>query len=143
MAIYLQGNSGSVQLTAPKTGGGTVDLSNYYTKKQTDERITESLSDYAKKDYVDNATSQFVSEAEVDAKIEAIEIPEVDLTGYATEQYVQDAVASVDVTEQLEDYALKSEIPDVSGFQTAEQVQTIVNNAIAAIPIYNGEAEDV
>ena len=40
------------------------------------------------------------------------------LEGYATTTYVDEAVAGVDVTEQLKDYALKSEIPtNVSAFE--------------------------
>ena len=42
-SIELKTNTGSIILTAPKTSGGTVDLSNYYTKSQTDERIEEAV----------------------------------------------------------------------------------------------------
>lgn len=56
----------------------------------------------------------YLTEEEVDEKISAIEIPEVDLT----------------------DYALKSEIPDVSEYQTEAQV-------IALIEEYGGGGENL
>lgn len=173
MGIELKTKTGNITLTAPKaSGGGSVDLSNYYTKAQTDAKIQEV----------------------VDA------IPEVDLTGYATEEYVDTAISKVDVTEQLKDYAttkyvddrvaadtqstvhyidnnfvtkedwetiiptfltdipdeyiteselsskgyvnatyvqttINENIPDVSGYQTAEQVNTLISNALAEIGV--------
>jgi hypothetical protein len=73
------------------------------------------------------ATEEYVQE-----QIAAIDIPKPDLTGYATETWVN---------EKLNSYALKTdipvipEIPDVSGFQTEEQVNTLISNALAAINI--------
>lgn len=56
--------------------GGTTDLSNYYTKEETDALIpsTEGL---ATEEYVSTAISS---------------IPTTDLTGYATKTYVEDKV---------------------------------------------------
>lgn len=73
---------------------------------------------------------------------EDLENVSVDLTGYATETYVNEKIEAIPEPD-LSGYALKTELPDVSAFQTAEQVQTIVDEAIAAIPVYNGEEEDV
>jgi hypothetical protein len=58
----------------------------------------------------------------------------------ATVGYVNEAIAAIDIPEQpdLTDYALKTEIPDVSGYQTAAQVQTLIDNSLATI----GVAED-
>lgn len=50
-------------------GDIVVELSNYYTKEETDTAIKEA--------------------------VDALDIPEVDFTGYATEQYVNDAVAAI------------------------------------------------
>lgn len=47
-------------------GGGSADLSNYYTKAQTDSRIAEAVEN----------------------------VPQADLTDYATKEYVNDAVAA-------------------------------------------------
>lgn len=73
------------------------------------------------------ATEEYVQE-----QIAAIDIPKPDLTGLATETWVN---------EKLNSYALKTdipvipEIPDVSGFQTKEQVNTLISNALAAINV--------
>lgn len=46
------------------------------------------------------------------------------LNGYATEKYVDDAVAGVDVTEQLKDYALKTYVDEqVSSVDVSEQLK--------------------
>ena len=65
-----------------------VDLSNYYDKEETDNAITTAIGN--------------------------IEIPNPDLTGYATEAYVNEAIGSIDM-------------PDVSAFQTEEQVIALIN----------------
>ena len=46
---------------------------------------------------------------------------EIDNKGYLTEH------------QSLANYALKTEIPDVSQYQTATQVQTLINNALGVI----------
>jgi hypothetical protein len=59
----------------------------------------------------------------------------------ATKEYVDEAIANIDIPEpevDLSNYALKTEIPDVSGYQTAAQVQTLIDNSLATI----GVAED-
>lgn len=72
-----------------------------------------------------------------------IEIPEVDLTGYATEQYVKDEIAKIDFPKtDLSDYALKTElfsknyndltnkptIPSIAGLATESYVNTAISN---------------
>lgn len=104
-----------------------VDLSNYYTKDETDTVIDNAVQAI---DFTPYATrvelEQYDKSYEVDAKIAAIEIPDVDLTGYAKESWV---------TEQIDPYALKSEIPDVSAYQTETQVNTLISNALANIGV--------
>ena len=76
------------------------------------------------------------------------EIPEVDLTGYATEKYVDDAIADIDFPEgadltgyakksdlddyakktDLNGYAKKSDIPSTSGFATTAYVDNAIKN---------------
>lgn len=66
-----------------------IDLSEYYTRTETDEY-------FATIGYVDDAIAD-------------IDIPEVDLTDYATKTYVNEAVESIDVPEvDLTDYVTKS-----------------------------------
>lgn len=80
----------------------------------------------------------YYTKPEVDDKIANVT---VDLTGYATEDYVNTAVASVDVSDQLTNYALKTEIPantsqltndsgylteqDISNLATKDEVKTV------------------
>ena len=49
--------------------------------------------------------------------------------GLATETYVKEEIAKVDVSSQLADYALKSEIPSTEGFAT----ETYVDNKVSAL----------
>lgn len=60
------------------------------------------------------ATKDYVDEA-----VGAIEIPETDLSDYATKKYVDDAVAAIDIPEgadiDLSQYALKTDIPTTLG----------------------------
>ena len=105
----------------------------------------QSLADYAKKSeipdvsgFITEIPSEYVTETELEAKGYLTE--HQSLAEYATKDYVSNA---------LTPYAKTENIPDVSGFttmsaveakgyQTAEQVQTIVDTAIAGIT--DGEA---
>ena len=81
--------------------------SNYYTKENTEQRISTILEDYATKDYVDQAIEsadldsyykkeETYSKTEVDNLLDNVS---VDLTGYATERYVDNktGILSADV----------------------------------------------
>ena len=125
MPITLKANGGKVDLTTP-TIVQKADLTNYYTKDETDAAINVAISEidlsgYALKSeipdvsgFISEIPSEYITEEELNAK------------GYLTEH------------QGLDGYAKISDIPDVSKFQTEEQVQTIVNNAIAGIT--DGEA---
>ena len=64
---------------------------------------------------------------------------DVDLTGYATEKYVDDAVASIEIPEvDLSEYAKKSELPSLEGYAT----EKYVDDAIANIDIPTGTGEE-
>lgn len=91
MGIELVKKQGHINLTAPKAI--PVDLSNYYTKTETDGKIQEAV----------NA------------------IPEVDLSNYATKDYVSNALTPYAKTSEIPDtsnFATKAEIPDTSNFIT-------------------------
>lgn len=93
------------------------------------EYITEAvLEDYAlksdiPKDYLTAIPAEYVTETELAAELKKIEHPTVDLNGYATEEFVTGAINEIkipDVSEfikesDLNDYALKSELPDITG----------------------------
>lgn len=124
MGIELKQKQGNVTLTAPRGGtGGTVDLSNYYTKAQTDEKIQEVVNAIPEVDLTGYATEEYVNNA-----IANIDIPEVDFTGYATEDFVRDSISAIEFPEpDLSPYALKTEIPSIEGLAS----ETYVDNRVA------------
>ena len=134
------------------------------------------LTPYAKSEDVPSIDG-LATEQYVDEKFGSIEIPDVDFTGLATEQwvtdknyltqhqdishlasteYVNEQIANVDVTEQLKDYALKSELPvnvselnndegyltehqDISHLATKEEIPSLEGYAKTEdIPSLNG-----
>lgn len=67
-------------------------------------------------------------------------VPSGDASGYIVsvaqvEEMLKDYALKSDIPEvtDLSNYALKTDIPDVSGFQTAEQVQAAINEALGVI----------
>lgn len=144
-----------------------VDLTDYYTKTEVDAADDLLRNEFdgkllnvkapldkaiAEGDYAINQKLQndYYTKGETDLAISnavgAIEIPEVPtLDGYATEQFVSEAIGAIDFPEtDLSDYALKTEIPDVTGFttmgaveakgyQTEAQVNTLINAALGVI----------
>lgn len=134
-----------------------IDLSSYATKEELNTAINSiDLSAYAKKTdipdvsrYLTSIPEEYVTETELNAKgyltehqdLSAYalktEIPTVpSLDGYATTQYVDNAIANVPSggTVDLTNYYTKAEtnalIPSTEGFAT----ETYVNNAISNIP---------
>jgi hypothetical protein len=95
--------------------GGSVN------KKQVEGIIKEivNLEDYAKTSDVPTKLSELTNDkdfATVNRVLEEIaksqlEGSEVDLSAYATKEFVADEIEKIDVTEQLGDYAKKSELP--------------------------------
>jgi hypothetical protein len=135
MPIELKTKSGNISLTAPKTSGATVDLSNYYTKTQTEERFV-SREDWENTipAFLTEIPSEYVTESELDEKGYLTE--HQDLSNYATTVYVQTAIN--ENAPDLSGYAKKTDIPDVpdvSAFQTEEQVNTLISNALNAIGV--------
>ena len=146
----------------PDGEASDLDLSNYYTKDETDSLIDTAIQDidlssYATKVELEN----YDTSEQVDAKINAIQIPEIDLSGYAKKSEIPDVsrfiteIPSEYVTEtelnakgyltehqSLEGYAKITDIPDVSGFALKTEIpsieglatETYVNEKIASIP---------
>ena len=146
----------------PDGEASDLDLSNYYTKDETDSLIDTAIQDidlssYATKVELEN----YDTSEQVDAKINAIEIPEIDLSDYAKKSDIPDVsrfiteIPSEYVTEtelnakgyltehqSLEGYAKTTDIPDVSGFALKSEIpsveglatETYVQEKIAAIP---------
>lgn len=80
-------------------------------------------STYAKKSDIPNV-SEYATKGYVDAKM-----GDIDLGAYATEQFVYEQISGID----LGIYALKTDIPDVTKYQTAEQVAAAINQALGVI----------
>ena len=96
-----------------------VDLTGYATEKYVDDAIAAipevDLSDYAKKTDIPS-TSGLATTKYVDEKFNSIEIPDVDLDGYATEKFVTDKIAEAQLSGgdvDLSDYYKKSEVDKI------------------------------
>lgn len=132
-----------------------VDLSNYATKDElpsidglaTEEYVRQKI---AEAELADSEVdlSAYYTKSEVDEKLENIEHPVVDLTGYATEQFVQDTIAAIpqpDLSGYVTDEELLRaiggiEIPSTDGLATEEYVQEKI--AEIAIPDTTGLATE-
>lgn len=108
------------------------DLSNYYTKSETNNQISSATADMATMTWVQNqgyltqhqSLDNYYTKSETSGKTEIqnalnskadkTEIPSLD--GYATENWVQ-SQGYLTQHQDLSNYALKSEIPDISGKQ--------------------------
>lgn len=93
--------------------------SEYVTESELEDKgyLTEhqDLSKYALKtdiptDYLKAVPTEYITETELAEELAKIEHPSVDLTGYATEQFVSEAIAEI-------------KIPDVSDFVTMSEVE--------------------
>lgn len=89
------------KIAEAKLAGGEVDLSEYYTKAEVDDKFNElvipelpDLSDFATKEEIPNVEG-LATETYVQEQINAIEHPQVDLSDYVTEQFVTDAIAAI------------------------------------------------
>lgn len=79
------------------SGGSSVDLSNFYTKAETDEKIREALAD------VNVDLAGYATEEHVAQEIAKLDIP--NLEGYATEEHVTQKINEV-----LNGYCTKEEL---------------------------------
>lgn len=143
----VNGKSGAVNLTAEDVGA----LSKYTEIPSSEDFATkEQLRDYATTDYVDEAIIQFpetgimknyYTKTETDIayknyfeeRIDKIEVPEPDLTGYAKEEYVDEAIAAIPEVD-LTGFYDKEEIDTmIAGYQTEEQVKALITAELGVI----------
>lgn len=117
MGVTLIKKNGSLNLTAPTLGGGGSSVEEVYVG-------TEQPFDYNIKLWVDtDAESNYYTKTEVDEKLDNVS---VDLTGYATEKYVQEQIAGIDIPDpDLSAYALKTDIPSLDGYAKTEDIPSV------------------
>lgn len=122
------------KIAEAELGGGEVDLSNYYTKTQVDNKIAAipqpDLNEYAKKSEIPD-TSGLATKKEVEDAIAAIEIPST--TGLASEQYVTEAIAAIEIPD-VSNFTTMSAV-EAKGYQTANEVTAAINSALGAIGV--------
>lgn len=116
-----------------------VDLTNYYTKAQVDAKIPD-ITGLASQTWVENkgyltshqSLKTINGESIVGTGNITISCGSADLSNYYTKTEI-DNKGYLTEHQSLANYALKSEIPDVSQYQTATQVQTLIDNALGVI----------
>lgn len=113
-------------------GAGTSSFSGSYNDLK-DKPTIPSLTGYATKDYVDAAVedidlTNYYTKEETNKAIADAAIGDIDLTDYYTKEETDAAITNA--IPSLADYAKKSEIPDVSLFQTEEQVQALIDASL-------------
>ena len=112
-SIYLDSGHGPI-----KFSGKELDLSEYFTKEEVESAINNkipSLDGYVKQEYVDD-------------RINSIEIPEVDLTGYATEEWVNNK-GFLTEHQDISHLATKEDIPSLDGYASEEWVTNKIAEA--------------
>ena len=118
---------------------GSVDLTNYYTKAQVDAKIPDTTG-LASQTWVENkgyltehqSLKTINGESIVGTGNITISGGSADLSNYYTKTEI-DNKGYLTEHQSLANYALKTEIPDVSQYQTATQVQTLIDNALGVI----------
>lgn len=119
-----------------------VDLTSYATKDFVEELVKAieypnvDLTDYVKREELNNFITEipeyYITEEELEAKGYLTEIPDVNLDGIATEEFVLSEIAKAELNDKDVDlgaYYTKTEvealIPDVSNFATKEEIPFI------------------
>ena len=96
----------------------------------SDEAINDAINDYLEENPIEVDMTGYATKDYVDGAIEAIEFPTTDLSGYATENYVNDAIGAIDIPEtDLSDYYTKGEIDTkTEDYATENYVDTAISN---------------
>lgn len=114
-----------------------------------EEDIGEVVKEYLEENPIEveaGATAEEAAQIAANtAAIKELQEKEVDLTGYATEKYVDDAIAALPETDltgyATEDYvtdaigAIKIPEVDLTGYATEDYVETAITNAFSTIGI--------
>jgi hypothetical protein len=113
-----------------------VDLSSYYTKEEVDELIPDTSS------FITEVPAEYITETELNNKGYLTE--HQSLEGYATEEYVDEALANAGGSGDLSNYYTKSEvdelIPNMSSYYTKTETEQAIQDALNAIGVAEGGA---
>lgn len=125
----LSGNTSEVVINWSRqcsTGGGDVDLTDYYTSAQTNTQIQSAVT--AAVTEIENELSDYATSGDIQTINERIN--------------TKDEVISIALNE-LHAEIENIDIPDVSNFVTSGDVQTQITSAVTAIENELSEAEQV
>lgn len=131
---FTDDGEGNVTLEAIIPEGGEVNLDNYYTKLETDTAISTAIADidipdvtgFAKLEDIPTIpenVSSFNNDAGYLTEHQSLE-------GYATEKYVDDAIANIDIPE--------ADV-DLSNYYTKAETDAAIDKAIEDIDIPTGD----
>lgn len=114
--------------------GEEVDLNGYYTKTEVDNMIEQiELTPGPQGEKGETGADYVLTEADKQEIAGMVEVSggsgDVDLSNYYTKSEVDNKIPSLD------GYAKTEDIPDVSGYQTADDVQAAITEALNAIGI--------
>lgn len=141
-----------------KVAGVTVDLTGYATKNYVDEKVsaidvTEQLTDYAKKTEIPAKVSQLENDAgyltqhqdisglATKDEVEIVENKIPSIEGLATEAYVNEAVAAIDVSDKLKDYAKSADVYTKNDVYTKSEIDEKVSNVEVDLSGYYTKSE--
>lgn len=137
-----------------------IDLTSYALKSEikglaTEEFVAQKIAE-AELGGEEADLSAFYTKSEIDVKFENLEIPNPDLTGYATEDFVEQAINNIQIpstqglateefvtnaisnikhpTVDLTPYAKKDELPSIQGLATEGYVNTQIANLVNTAP---------
>lgn len=135
-------------------GGGSADLSNYYTKEETNTAISTAIADidipdvtgFAKLEDIptipenvssfNNDAGYLTEHQSLEGYAKLTDIPTNYLTEVPAEYITETELAGkgyLTEHQSLEGYAKTTDIPDVSKYQTADQVTALINEALGVI----------
>lgn len=149
MGIELITKNGNITLTKPTgTGGGTVDLSNYYTKAETDEAIAKAQPDLTEyltnseleaKGYITGIPDEYITENELSSKGFQTADDVIDKIDYYCHDFVtldtvEDTVATA-VSDKVTTEQLNTA---TANFVTETQMNTAIEEALSTL--VDGEA---
>jgi len=106
----------------------------------SDEKIAEAVNDYLEENEIEVDLSDYYTKSETDKAIEDA-VGAINIGGVALDEIQISNTAPTDENikvwinpdEADTEYALKSDIPDVSAFQTEEDVNALINTALGVI----------